>query len=78
MTSELDVYRTAKLLNDRYGDGASLHAADPSSGDPSSMRPPDENHQEDRITLRVLSQGDFIKGIDRLRTPAACGVNQPG
>jgi hypothetical protein len=27
MTSDLDSYRTAKVLIDRYGDGASLHAA---------------------------------------------------
>jgi hypothetical protein len=27
MTTDLDIYRTAKVLIDRYGDGASLHAA---------------------------------------------------
>ncbi len=27
MTSDLGVYRTTKVLLDRYGDGASLHAA---------------------------------------------------
>ncbi len=27
MTADLDIYRTAKVLIDRYGDGASLHAA---------------------------------------------------
>jgi hypothetical protein len=27
MTTDLDIYRSAKLLVDQYGEGASLHAA---------------------------------------------------
>ena len=32
MTSDLEMYRTEKVLMDRYGDGVSLHAANRADG----------------------------------------------
>ena len=56
MTSDIDIYRTANLLIERYGDDASTHAA--MSADAMMKKGDLDGYAVWRLIIKVVEAGD--------------------